>query len=126
LVPGNYLTLPSSLIVWVYLQLAADKRKERNMASVVCHLATGTFQTIAFNNEDEATDMLEALIRLRPELLTGYHGEWIELDTEPAKRIEAVHHRRELLRMKPPAYREAWIESRIDELETFVKRLLPD
>jgi hypothetical protein len=128
LAPNDYFVIPLPLVGWVYKQYTAGTQPvfPRLRYSVGCQLLTGTGRLVHLNDEEEADEMLRVLLEHRPELLTGFRPERLELaESDPAALREEYARRLAAVRGQSPAERRAWLAERWQELQTWVRRVDP-
>jgi len=113
-------------IVWVYKQLTVVGGFARGKVApgVGCHRRDGGHVWFRTECEDDAEAILEAIVERRPDVLTGFRGEWIDLaKASPMAQAEEVERRRTAVAKLTPEEREHWIDDRLTDLHEAVRRL---
>lgn len=113
-------------VVWVYKQLTVVGGFARGKVApgVGCHRRDGGHVWFRTETEDDAEVVLEAIVERRPEVLTGFRGEWIDLaKAHPMAQAEEVERRRAAVAKMTPEEREQWIDDRLADLHEAVRRL---
>ena len=113
-------------VVWVYKQLTVVGGLARGKVApgVGCHRRDGGHVWFRTETEDDAEDVLEAILERHPEVLTGFRGEWIDLAKAHAMaQADEVERRRAAVARLTPEERDQWIDDRLAELNAAVRRL---
>jgi hypothetical protein len=78
-------------------------------------------------NEEDADQVLAAIMARHPEVMTGYFGDWIELvDRSSTAALEMVERQSAKVSGMSPQELDQWLAERYHELLTFPRRLNPN
>jgi hypothetical protein len=113
-------------LVWVYKQLTVVRGVSRGKIApgVGVHKRDGGHVWFRTETEDDADVVLEAIVERRPEVLTGFRGEWLDLaKAYPLAQAEEVERRRAAVERLTPQERTRWIDDRLAEADDAVRRV---
>jgi hypothetical protein len=122
--------IPLAELGWVYRLVMAEGSFLRHTsfrhAIVVMSRDGSRLLELPARGDVEAEEIAETLIRARPECLTGYRGESLDVSAKPDELRREVERRREQLARMTAAERANWIDARLDELDDFPRRVDPN
>jgi len=125
LCPGGSAIVHLPDLAWVYRRLivrSALLSHGRYEDEVACVIRNG--EAIVFDTWSplRTEQVVEAVLERRPEVLTGYIGDWVELATKPDSMWVEVQSRRERVAALSPQARDEWVSERWDECQHYMLR----
>jgi hypothetical protein len=127
--PEDFWIVRISDILWAFKRIIARPTRwtgERLIFQVCCVMNVDRVYCIPLPNEAWADEVLQMLVKRRPEVLFGYHGEWRDLaaNGRAAMGAEIARRRNEWYALDEEG-RDEWRMDRLDEAENFVRRVDP-
>jgi hypothetical protein len=125
LCPGGSAVVHLPDLAWVYRRLIVRSaflshgRYEDELACVTRNGEAIVFDTWSPLRTEQ---VVEAVLERRPEVLTGYIGDWVELATKPDSMWVEVQSRRERVAGLSPKARDEWISERWDDCQRYILR----
>jgi hypothetical protein len=127
LCPGGSAVIHLPDLAWVHKRVVAKSallsmvRMEEQLG---CRASNGNAWNLETWTELKTDLVLRELLERRPELLTGYRGEWLELAESGEATVAAeLQQPREKLAALTPELREQWLDASWDDAQRFVVRI---
>jgi hypothetical protein len=125
LCPGGSAIVHLPDLAWIYRRLivrSALLSHGRYVDEVACVIRNG--EVIVFDTWSplRTEQVVDALLERRPEVLTGYVGDWVELAAKSDSMWAEVQARRERVAALSPQARDEWISERWDDCQRYILR----
>jgi hypothetical protein len=125
--------IPLNRIVWIYEQYTIPYDPIRMPGvrhGVALVFDWGEAEVVDWRAEGPARQLVEQLVRRRPELLVGYEGDYIEWRRADLSRLlQCLGERLVQIAAQAPGERESWVLDQLESLNKYPRRVdhhLPD
>jgi hypothetical protein len=127
LCPGGSVVFRVRDAVWVYKRIimrSAPLTQGRMDFQLGCRMRDGAEWTFDTWTDGKTDQVLRELLERRPELLTGYRGEWLDLfEAGEAARNAELQTRRDKVDAMSSEERELWLDASWDDCQRFPYRI---
>jgi len=128
---GRIVILMPDKICWIYRKITASKFTlvgPRYRHAVSCRMADGKTEfDVSAKTEPIALWLAADLVNRRPNVLTGYQGDWVELGiTNPPMLAWRAEQRRWEFEALSRAEQALWVDDAVDDLDEFPRRVDPN